>query len=505
MSMRAQRTPARTLMVQGTGSGVGKSLLVTALCRILRRRGIDVVPFKAQNMSNNAAVTADGGEIGRAQALQAIAAGVEPTVEMNPILLKPLGDRRSSVVVLGRTRSGLTDTPWRVRGSMLRQVAVDALHALRGRHELVLIEGAGSPAEINLRDSDLVNMGLARQVGAPVVLVADIDSGGAFAALYGTWGLLDDGDRALLRAFVLNKFRGDPALLAPAPEMLEERTGVPFVGIVPWHRHLLPEEDGAGDGFGSAGHVPGAAEVTIGVVALPHASNIDDFDALRAEAGVRVVKVEAVRDLWTLDALVLPGTRNTPDDLCWLEERGLADGVRALARSGVAVVGLCGGYQMLGEAIEDPHGVEAGPELRSRPGLGLLALRTTHAIEKSTRRVADARVRSGPHLFAPLAGEPLSGYEIHHGRSVGGADEAVWLEHEGRAIGHARGSVWGCYLHGVFESDALRGAWLASLGVRPHGVRAGARIEAEIDAWADVVEASLDVDRLLAEAAALAT
>ena len=344
--------PSRTLMIQGTSSGAGKSLLTAALCRVYARRGVRVVPFKAQNMSNNAAVTADGGEIGRAQALQARAAGVAPTTAMNPVLLKPLADTRSDVIVRGRRDAALAAVPWRERKAALWEVVCTALAELRADADLVLIEGAGSPAEINL--PDWVNMGVARQADAPVLLVADIDRGGAFAALFGTWALLPEADRARIAGFVLNRFRGDASLLAPAPEILRERTGVPTLGVVPFLRLDLPDEDAA------SLTDRGAGGVTIAAVRLPHVSNFDDLDPLAAERGVRVRWTESAAGLDGCDAIVIPGTRNTTGDLRWMWESGMAAAVRAKAASGTPVAGLCGGYQMLGRSVADPLGLEGG-------------------------------------------------------------------------------------------------------------------------------------------------
>lgn len=482
---------APVLMVQGTASGVGKSLLTAALCRIARRRGIDVAPFKAQNMSNNAAVTAGGGEIGRAQWLQAVAAGVEPNVAMNPVLLKPMADTRSAVVLMGRYDEVASQTPWRERRAVVWPAVTDALNGLRGRYDLVIAEGAGSPAETNLRDSDIVNMSVARWAEAAVLLVADIDKGGSFASLYGTWALLDEADRRLFRGFVLNRFRGDPTLLAPAPRDLAARTGVPVVGVVPWIRHLLPEEDG-----GPMLEAKGEAGVTVGVVAFPRASNLDDLDPLRREEGLTLRRVERPRELAGLRALILPGSRSTAADLRWMEESGLADAIRGWARDGLQVVGLCGGYQMMGQTVADPDGVE---ELGSVPGLGLLNIDTTLSPQKKTRRTR-ARMLSVPSdLSTPAEGEELQGYEIHHGQTRGGADAGAWVvdAEDGRVLGHAAGGHWGCYLHGVFGNDALRRSWLRRLGVAEHAPTAWkARIEEELDRLADAVEGNLDVDRV---------
>jgi adenosylcobyric acid synthase len=480
--------PARTLMIQGTSSGAGKSLLTAALCRIYARRGVRVLPFKAQNMSNNAAVTADGGEIGRAQALQARAAGVAPTTAMNPVLLKPLADTRSDVIVRGRRDAALAAIPWRERKAVLWDVVCAALAELRADADLVLIEGAGSPAEINL--PDWVNMGVAREADAPVLLVADIDRGGAFAALFGTWALLPEADRARIAGFVLNRFRGDASLLAPAPEVLRERTGVPTLGVVPFLRLDLPDEDAA------SLTDRGAGEVTVAAIRLPHVSNFDDLDPLAAEPGVRVRWTESAAGLEGCDAIVIPGTRNTTADLRWMWESGVAAAVRARAAAGAPVVGLCGGYQILGRAVADPLGLEGGGEVA---GLALLDVRTELAEAKTTRLAVASWTGGG--AFAALRGGTVSGYEIHHGRTDLGAAAEPLMSIQGEPAGAARGAVWGCYLHGAFGDDALRGAWLASLRAgTTSDTRWEAHLDAELDRLADAVETSLDmeaVDRMI--------
>ena len=494
----ADGVPAPVLMLQGTGSGVGKSLLTAAFCRLARRRGIAVVPFKGQNMSNNAAVTADGGEIGRAQALQAKAAGLDPHVDMNPILLKPLADTRSEVVRLGRTDRGATELPWRERKSRLWPVVTGALARLRSRFELVIAEGAGSPAETNLRDCDIVNMAVARHARAAVVLIADIDRGGAFASLYGTWALLSATDRALFRGFVLNRFRGDPELLAPAPDALRERTGVPVLGVVPWIDHNLPEEDG-----GPALATGPADAPAIAVAAYPRASNLDDLDPLRREPGVRLRWVRRARDLAALAAppglaaIILPGSRNTLDDLRWMRRAGLADAIRALATDGIPVAGLCAGYQIMGRRIADPAGIEGGGE---EPGLGILDVRTELAPAKETRRTS-ARIAAGaPRWLAVEEGAGVAGYEIHHGRTRAAHGLQPWLADGPRALGHAAGAHWGCYLHGALENDNLRTAWLRSLGLRPGAAGWSGAVDRELDRLADTVERCLDVDAVLEDA-----
>src|SRR5437867_2231157 len=356
------------LMIQGASSAAGKSVVTTALARALRRRGIDVVPFKAQNMSNNARVVA-GGEIGTAQYLQALAAGVEPDVRMNPVLVKPEGDTRSQVVILGRPDLELSRLPWRERRGALWPVVADALASLQAEHEFVLLEGAGSPAEINLRDTDLANMRSAKAAGARVMLVADIDRGGAFAHLYGTWALLRADEQALVCGFLLNKFRGDASLLAPAPERLRELTGVPTLGVLPWLEHGLPDEDGAATPRRSR------ARRQVAVVRYPTASNLDEFKQLEQVADVRwAVQPEQLNGA---DLLVLPGSKHVAADLDWLSRVGLAEAIRARVGRGEPVLGVCGGLQMLGERVDDEAGVDG-----SASGLGLLPLRTVYAAAK---------------------------------------------------------------------------------------------------------------------------
>ncbi len=455
---------AKVLMVQGTSSSVGKSLLVAALCRILRQDGQRVAPFKAQNMSLNAAVTADGGEIGRATAVQAAAAGVEPTVDMNPILLKPEAEARSQVIVLGRPAATLAARDYYARKAALWGVVVGALDRLRAAYDVVVIEGAGSPAEVNLRAGDIVNMRVARHAGAPVLLVGDIDRGGVFASLVGTLALVEPDERALVKGFIINKFRGDRSLLQPGLDFLEGRTGVPVLGVIPYLPHLrIAEEDGATLGQDRAGDGP----LDIAVARFPRIANFDDFDLLAAEPAVRLRYVERPWDLGAPDLVIVPGSKATVADLEFLRASGLAARIVALARAGTPVLGICGGYQMLGRRLSDPHGVESSvPET---PGLGLLPVDTTFAAEKRTRHV-QARVVAGPGLFGLLAGTTIDGYEIHMGRTTGsetplfqiaGAGEA---EH-GDGCRSADGMVAGVYLHGLFEDPAARRAvidWLAA-------------------------------------------
>ncbi len=478
---------ARVLMIQGTASGVGKSFVVAALCRIFARRGVRVLPFKAQNISNNAAVTRSGGEIGRAQALQARAAQVAPDVRMNPVLVKPLGNARSEVVVLGRSDPSIAALPWSARRHQLWPVVVQALTELRAAVDLVIMEGAGSPAEINLRSGDFVNMAVARDTGAPVLLVADIDRGGAFAALYGTWALLDGADRGHVRGFLLNRFRGDCALLGPGLAELEERTGVPVLGVIPHVSHLLPEEDAATLG------ARGAGGVAVAAVRFPHVANFDDLDPLAGEPGVAVRWVEGPEGFQDAAAIVLPGTRNTIADLRWLWETGLGAAVRARAAAGLPVVGLCGGYQMLGREVGDPLGVEAGG---SASGLGLLDLRTALAGSKHTR-LTSVRVVAPEGVFASLRGHEIEGYEIHHGETSIGARTQVWFESAREPLGAGRGSVWGTYVHGFFADDLARRVWVSSLHGECTTPAWEARLDAEIDRIADAVAAAVDIDAVM--------
>jgi len=495
--------PAATLMIQGASSSVGKSLLVTALCRIFARRGIRVAPFKAQNMSNNAAVCRDGGEIGRAQALQAIAAGVEPEVDMNPILLKPEADHRSQVIVHGRPWRTMLAGQYYDRKRSLWASVTESLDRLQARFDLIVIEGAGSPAELNLRSSDVVNMAVARYLDAPVLLVGDIDRGGVFAQLLGTVWLLPAEEQRLIRGLVVNKFRGDPALFEDGVKILEERGGRPVLGVIPFLPGLnLPEEDAATlDETTPARPV----DLDLVVVRLPRIANFDDFDPLRAEPGVRVRFADSPAAIGHPDALILPGSKSTAADLGWLRERGIDHRIKQLAEAGTAIVGICGGYQMLGGSIRDPERVES--DQVETPGLGLLPIETTFAATKATRRVR-GRIVAGAGWMVPLVGHELGGYEIHMGRSSV-AKTNPWLSvnnQDGTEASHPDGAasvdgrVWGCYLHGLFEDDRLRRAWLGSLGRgRPLAESVGPqasyqdRFRAALDRLADAVERALDM------------
>jgi adenosylcobyric acid synthase len=459
------------LSIQGACSSAGKSLLTTALARAFARRGVDVVPFKAQNMSNNARVVA-GGEIGVAQYLQALAAGIEPDVRMNPVLVKPEADNRSQVALLGRPDLELSRRAWRERRGALWPVIETALHELLAEHELVLLEGAGSPAEINLRDTDLANMRSARAAGAPVIVVADIDRGGAFAHLYGTWALLPEDERATVRGFVLNKFRGDASLLPPAPEELESLTGVPTLGVLPWLAHGLPDEDGAATPAGRNGRP------VVAIVRYPTASNLDEFKLLEQAADVRWAA--SPRELDGADLVVLPGSKHVAADLAWLRATGLADAVAARAGSGLRVLGICGGLQMLGSRIDDDAGVDG-----SADGLGLLPVTTTFRTEKTQRRAA-ARFEDLPEPWTPLAGAELEGYEIRHGETTPRAQARAALS---GGLGWVEGPVCGISVHGLFEDPGLTAALLST--------RPDRTLEDAFEHLADAVEEHLDVPALL--------
>ncbi len=460
-----RRTP---IMILGCTSDAGKSFLATALCRHLANRGVRVAPFKAQNMSNNAAVTPDGGEIGRAQHLQALAARVTPDVRMNPILLKPSADTWSQVVVLGRYDERATRMPWLERRDCLWPIVRRALHELLDEHEQLVIEGAGSPAEVNLRASDLVNMAVALECEADVFIVSDIDRGGSFAHLLGTWMCLTEEERARVRGFVLNRFRGDPALLGDAPAWLERQTGVPVVALVPYVRHALPEEDA----FHHRGSfLPGA--LNLALVLYPYASNVDEFDPLFAEEGVNVVPIQRSTPLGAFDAVLLPGSKNTAASLRHLRASGLADEIVAAARAGRRVLGVCGGMQLLGREIRDPDGIEDGDV----EGLGLLDLRTRLAREKTTRWTEVA-----------WRGGTLRGYEIHHGDTVPVGPRATpWLE---RGLGFAHGRVAGVYLHGLLADTRFRQAFLEELGWRGRTGDWAARLDDEIEHVARLIPES---------------
>ena len=464
---------ARCVMVLGTTSGAGKSWLATALCRWYARQGLKVAPFKAQNMSNHARVVAaqsGEGEIGSAQYFQALAANAVPEVRMNPVLLKPEANTGSQVVLLGQANAQLTKMPWRNRSEALWPFITESLDALRAENDVVVIEGAGSPAEINLMDRDIVNLRVARHANARCLLITDIDRGGAFAHLFGTWALLDKADQARIHGFVLNKFRGEVSLLSPAPERLLTLTGIPTVATLPfWREHGLPEEDGLFDDHVHPNTSNTPITRTIAIIAYPYSSNLDEFESLKKIPGVRLVWVRHPKQLPELnrdDWVVLPGSKQTSADLAWLRGHDLANTIQAFAELGGAVLGVCGGLQMLGQQMIDPHGVDGAAE-----GLALLSLVTEFSLTKTVQhREVQFGTTTGP--WAALSNLKCQGYEIHQGHTYASQSSERSLQdaHElikDLAWQDASGRVLGLYLHGLFENPnvlaALFGAQVPSL------------------------------------------
>lgn len=466
----------RALMVQGCSSSAGKSYLTAALCRLYARRGVTVAPFKAQNMSNNAGVTPNGLEMGRAQLTQALAARVIPDVQMNPILIKPEGDTRSQVVVLGKRDDEVAKLPWTARKEMLWPVVQESLQSLLTEFDLVIIEGAGSPAEVNLKAGDIVNMRVAREAKAKVLLAADIDRGGAFAHLLGTWSCLDAAEQETLLGFILNKFRGDQALLGDGTAWLEKRTGVPTLGVVPYLPLVLPEEDAHTLEVGAAAKRQGKLEVAI--IRFPSVSNFDEFDPLTREPEVALRWVEAPEGLVGAQLIILPGSKHVAADGAWLAHTGLAEAIQTHAKADVQILGVCGGLQLLGKQVSDPHGVEGGAD---HEGLGLLELDTTLETEKITRVTRTELLATGTQV---------SGYEIHHGCSHAWGETRPFLSD---GLGFYRGNVTGVYLHGLFEDTAFRMAFLGALGVRSSSADWAEQLDCTLDTLADHTEAHLDM------------
>jgi adenosylcobyric acid synthase len=494
----------RSIMVVGTASHVGKSLITTALCRLLSRRGWRVAPFKGQNMALNAYVTANGGEMGYAQAVQAWAAGVAPQVDMNPILLKPQGDMTSQVILKGKAAGTVTsreyyetffDQGW--------QAIQESLLRLTQDYDLLVCEGAGSPVEVNLKHRDLTNMRVAKYLNAATVLVADIDRGGVFAHIIGTLELMEPEERALVKGLIINKFRGQREVLDPGLTWLTERTGLPVLGVVPWLANQLPAEDSLSLLDRSPGQKPQAA-VTIAVVRLPRISNFTDFDPLESEANVRVVYLNPKEDLGYPDAVVIPGTKTTVADLLVLQRSGMADQIRNYVAAGGTVMGFCGGFQMMGEFLADPEGIE-GHEGRF-PAMNLFPMRTVITRQKIARqRTVSSRY--------PQDGLPVSGYELHQGRtqlSLAEAEAQTGTKFEflfeDRSLGvvDSSQSLWGTYLHGIFDNGPWRRAWLnrlrqqRGLSSLPTGIpNYREQREAMLNSLADAVNQHLDLSPLL--------
>ncbi len=519
---------AYKIMIQGTMSNSGKSFLAAALCRIFRQDGYRTAPFKSQNMALNSYITGDGLEIGRAQAMQAEAAGIEPTVDMNPILLKPTSQMGSQVIVNGEVRGNMKAMEYYRRKPELVPVIRAAFTRLEEQYDVIVLEGAGSPAEINLRENDIVNMGMAEMADAPVLLVGDIDRGGVFASLYGTVELLKPQERARIKGLVINKFRGDVEILKPGLRMIEERLGIPVVGVIPMEEIDIDDEDSLAErlvnaggvrgaeatktGGGSTGQAQGGAEPALSVAAVrfPHISNFTDFNILERRAGVAFSYVESAARLGEPDLILLPGTKNTMADLRWLRESGLEAKILRLARERrTPVIGICGGYQMLGLWLHDPEGVEgeAGCVMR---GMGLLPAETTFAGRKTRTRIAGRLLADGG-MFAGYGGSELQGYEIHMGITRQATDgecaarPAIRLA-DGRTDGMERadGLVFGSYLHGLFDNEALTEALLGRLAaakgvaLAADGATESVRDykERQYDRLANLVRRSLDMEQV---------
>ncbi len=487
-------------MIQGTGSHVGKSVIASALCRIFRQEGISVAPFKAQNMSNNAFVCASGGEIARSQALQAAACGLEPSVEMNPVLLKPCTDEGAQVIVRGRPAGVMKAKEYERFKPTLRPTLFECLDSLRERYELIVIEGAGSPAEINLRENDIANMSVAALADAPVILVGDIDFGGVFAQLIGTMHLLLEEERARVRGFVINKFRGDMDILRPGLDYLEKETGRRVFGVVPYFKDIrLPEEDriperslGGEAGNGAARGGP----VRIDVIRHPRIANFTDFDALEAEPDVSLRYLDSPA-AEIPDAILIPGTKSTIPDLRRLKEAGFAAYISHCRERGGTIAGICGGYQMMGRLISDPRNIES--VIAEEEGLGLLPTETLFNEKKRTARVRAIHIESGAEV---------NGYEIHMGETRGEARPAFQLtERLGGEIQEMDGAsamdgrVWGTYIHGVFDSPAFRRHFInrlrAEKGMEAVTSATGIDLDSDLDRLADRVRAALDIDAIL--------
>ena len=502
---------AKALMIQGTGSGAGKSLLVAALCRIFRNKGINVAPFKAQNMALNSAIAVEGGEIGRAQVLQARACGLDPSVDMNPVLLKTAGERGSQVILRGKVHATMLARDYYAFRNEAWKTVTASYKQLSGKHDLIIMEGAGSPAEINLADVDIVNMAMAKHAKAPVLLVGDIDKGGVFASLFGTVKLLGR-DSGRIRAFIINKFRGDPAILAPGLDMIREKTGKPVIGVLPYLRDIgLPEEDGlalaqkpAGGRRQAEGEV-----VRIVIVRLRSISNFTDFDPFELEPDVRLQYSDRPEDIENADLVIVPGSKNTVADLLWLKELRLDKSIKQAQARGTQIIGICGGYQMLGKRIEDEHGIES--EHRTIEGIGLLNIETHFGKEKMTCR-AEAQLNAdyGMRIAEWNCTEKLNGYEIHMGTSTGDIglfrirriypDSAFQIPNsEFVPDGSLNGNCWGSYLHGIFDNDLFRRGIINAVRVRKGlatltpGVGYSAAVEEALDRLADAFRRHVDM------------
>ena len=506
---------AKSIMFLGTGSDVGKSVLAAAFCRIFRNLGYRVAPYKAQNMALNSFITPQGGEMGRAQVVQAEAAGIEPHVDMNPILLKPTSQMGSQVIVLGRAIGNFSAKSYYEYKEELVPVVRSAFERLSAQNDVIVIEGAGSAVELNLKERDLVNMAMAEMADARCILVGDIDRGGIFASLLGSYSLLTPAEKGRITGFIVNKLRGDPRLFEDGVKILRERSGVPVLGVVPYFQDIsLPEEDSVALGKRMAaplgGAVPGA--VRIGIVRLPFISNYTDFDPFEGDPKVELVYFERPAEIFGFDAVIIPGSKNTIEDLDALRKTGMADVLSAFYKTGGTVVGLCGGYQMMGSVVRDPHGVESS--LESIPGLGLLDMETEMYLEKTTSQVQAGVISES--LPFPARRETLTGYEIHMGRSTsGGRAKPLFriVQRDGKpadiedGLAQPDGRAWGTYIHGIFDNDGFRNMFIEDIARRAgKSTFAGSDSfsfrtwkEEQYDRLAEFVQKHVDVSRVLEE------
>ena len=489
---------AKAIMIQGTMSNSGKSFLTAGLGRVFMQDGYKTAPFKSQNMALNSYITKDGLEIGRAQAMQAEACGIEPTVDMNPILLKPTSHVGSQVIVNGEVRGNMKAMDYYRDKKKLTEDVIKAYRRLDQEYDIIVIEGAGSPAEINLRENDIVNMGMAKMAKAPVLLVGDIDRGGVFAALYGTVKLLEEDEQAIIKGLVVNKFRGDVEILKPGLRMIEERLHIPVLGVVPMEPLDIDDEDSLSDRLTRTQR---GAGLDVAVIHLPHISNFTDFSVFERMDGVSLRYVRKAGTLGSPDLILLPGTKNTMDDLQWMRESGMEALILRQAEKKTPVIGICGGFQMLGEVMEDPYGVEHGGSMR---GMGLLDMRTVFSKAK-TRTQISGRMERGMGLWADWEGREVTGYEIHMGVSenLGGCLELIRLS-DGRtdALSNEDGTVLGSYLHGIFDTAGFAEAMIRRL-MAEKGMEYGewsfdleAHKEQEYDRLADLVRRSFDMKKI---------
>lgn len=497
---------AKAIMVQGTMSNAGKSLVTAGLCRVFNQDGKRVAPFKSQNMALNSFITSEGAEMGRAQVVQAEAANIEPSVLMNPILLKPTSDSGSQVIVNGEAIGTMKAGEYYAMKHTLRPAVQQAFDTLAAKYDIVCIEGAGSPAEINIKKDDFVNMGMAKMAKAPVLLVADIDRGGVFASIYGTLMLLEEDERAMVKGVIINKFRGDVEILRPGLRMIEEKTGVPVVGVLPMLHVDIEDEDSLSE------RISGHAEVKlvdIAVVRIPRMSNYTDFNVFELIPGVSLRYVREVKDLGQPDMIIIPGTKNTIGDLKWLRQSGMEAAILKQANSGTVIFGVCGGYQMLGKNISDPYGVEEGGDT---PGLGLLNVETSFIEKKRTIQMA-GKFGQVQGIFSALSGMPLFGYEIHSGvttyeekdalTSISPIHEAGEVFAEGSQNIGGKLNVYGTYVHGVFDGDGIAvkivEALLAKKGKKMEDIQTINFAEykrQQYDILADAIRANLDMPKI---------